>query len=236
MPTKIRQQGAALITALFIMALIAAAAAAMIIQQRISIARTQQIINYDQAVQYGQVVTDWALYNLQQDLLKTSKPQDVFPKIYPHSKVPRGFFMGQVFDLQGKFNLNNLTKQQYRIPFTHMLSLIFPKRKDQKDITEAISNWVSPQGTFDIADDQAYKKAGLPYKVPHAFMQNITQLRQVLGISAQIYLKLLPYVTALPTITKINDNTASDAVLTTLSSKLNLKTAQSIIKSRPLCR
>ena len=53
-----KSKGSALITALFIMALIAAAATAMIYELQLSINSAEQVFNDTQALQYNETVTN----------------------------------------------------------------------------------------------------------------------------------------------------------------------------------
>jgi general secretion pathway protein K len=225
------QQGAALITALFIMAIIAAASVAMMIQTEVSIRQTNTIIDYHRAYFYSELVQDWARDNLLADLQSKSTPIDVFPKIYQKTEIPGGYFTGQILDMQGKFNINNLNAS-LKARFTNLLTAVVPNIQNPAVLTQNIIDWLSP--TDDSAVDQAYQKAGLTYKVEHRSMVNITQLRQVLGMTQPIYQALLPYVTALPTFgTTINPNTAAAPVLLMLADGLSLSTAQDIAQAAP---
>lgn len=216
------------------MALIAAAAAAMMLQQSISIARSQQLINYDQALKLSDKVTNWSISQLELNLKSGRQPIDVIPMLYPSTKLPNGSYRGILLDAQAKFNLNNLSNANNRPAFTNMLKVLFPRLKNPQSLTDAISNWVSPQGTFNLSLDDAYHQTGYPSLPPHQFMHNTSELRQVAGVSSKIYQALLPYVTALPTNqATINVNTAPAPVLLTLSDKLSLSPAQQIIKNRP---
>ena len=117
--------------------------------------------------------------------------------------------------------------------FTNLLKTILPSSQNPVLLAAAISNWVSPSGQFPLADDLAYKKAGLP-AAPHRFMLNISELRNVAGINAALYQLLLHYVTALPRKdTPLNINTAITADLITTGKNISLTTAKAIANARP---
>lgn len=234
-PAKHRKKGSALITALFIMALIAAAATAMIYEMQISISNAEQTFNYSQALQYNATVADWALDTLQNAVKNShTTPADKIPNLYPPTKVNGGQYRGVLYDMQAKFNLNNLADPKYRDGFTHLLSVILPTDKDPKLLSDAISNWVSPPGQFPLTFDDAYKKAGLPYTAAHRFMLNISELRKVAGVTAPFYRLLTQYVTVLPKKdTKLNINTAVIADLLTLNKNISLQTANVLASARP---
>lgn len=228
-----KKHGSALITALFIMALIAAAATAMIYQLQQSIDRSQQIFNYNQALQYNNSIVDWAITLLQTDKknVSTTIPLKI-PILYPQKTVTGGYYRGVILSMDGKFNLNTLSNKANIPGFTHMLQLIFADSTDVKSLAAAIVDWVTfnPRNNLDAA----YKKAGYSYASPHQPMINISELRRVLGVTQAIYRRLLPYVTAIPnTRSMLNINTTSAMALTSVSPTLSLQTAQSIINSRP---
>jgi len=231
-----KNRGSALITALFIMALIAAAATALIYEQQLTIATAQQNFNTSQAVEYNQVVTDWAVDQLQQDLLNATPTAlvDSIPALYPTTAIPGGNYRGALFDLQDKFNLNNLISPAKAPGFINLLKNILPEQQDPTVVANAIINYISPRGKFDASYDDAYRKANLPYTPPHRPMLNISELRKVIGITAPLYQALTPYVTALPqTNTPLNINTSSLPVLMSLAPDISLDTAKAIAMARP---
>ena len=231
-----RSRGAALITALFVVALVAAAAVAMISEAQISIRRTELIINYDKNYLTAQIVQNWAIYNLGRNFTKAQpnkKLTDTFPEVYPKTKLPNGYFTGNINDMQALFNINDLTNKAYQAGFIHFLQTVDPAIKDPKTLMLAIINWISPMGTHSTYLDEAYTKAKLPYHVAHQAMVSISELRLVLGVTAEIYNKISPYLTALPPGSTININTTSAPVLLILNSSLDLNTAHSILKARP---
>ena len=59
-----------------------------------------------------------------------------------------------------------------------------------------------------------------------------SELMAVARFDRETYTKLAPYITALPIGTKINVNTASDVVLSSLSDDIDLSTAQSLVEER----
>jgi general secretion pathway protein K len=59
-----------------------------------------------------------------------------------------------------------------------------------------------------------------------------SELMAVGGFDRDTYRKLAPYVTVLPSGTKLNVNTASDVVLASLSDDIDLGTAASLIEQR----
>jgi len=228
-------KGSALIMALFIMALIAAAATALIYEQQLTIANTQQSFNYSQALQYNQMVTDWAADTLQQNLINPKTTHiDTIPSFYVTTTIPGGQYRGVLLDMRAKFNLNNLRTPANQAGFTNLLKTALPNLSNPQNITNAISNYLSPQGSYPSSYDDAYQKAKLPYTPPHRLLLNISELRKVIGITASLYQKLTPYLTVLPkTNTLLNINDASLETLTSLGPDVSLDTAKAIMNARP---
>ena len=232
---KKSSRGSALITALFVMALIAAAATALAYELVLSIQNANQNFNYSQALQYNQTVTDWAVDLLEQDITNpTTFPIDKIPSLYPEAPVNAGSYRGILLDMQAKFNLNNLVNPYQRAGFTNMLKIILPNVQDPEKITNAISNYVSPLWQLHTSYDEAYQKDGLNYLPPHRLMLNVVELRKVIGINAAIYQQLMPYVTVLPRAnTSLNINTASPEVLLSLGPNISLEAAHAVVEARP---
>jgi len=121
-----KDSGAALITALFIMALVAIAAVAMSMRLEVAIRRTELSLNSNQLYLSAQGVQSWAAGVLLQDASKarpqtspqtgsqtTSQDQriDHLPQHLPLSTDQGIQVTGVLTDEQGKFNLNNLENQ-----------------------------------------------------------------------------------------------------------------------------
>ena len=86
----------------------------------------------------------------------------------------------------------------------------------------ATVSWVSPY-RLDKGQDELmtyYKNQKPPYIAGNQFMQSVTEFRLVYGVTAKIYQRLFPFITALPTETPINLNTASPEVLRILGNGL----------------
>lgn len=222
------------------MALIAATATTLIYEQELTIANAQQSFNYSQALQYNQIVTDWAVNQLQQDLMNgpvntsVTSLVDTIPAFYPTTTVTGGQYRGVLLDLQAKFNINNLLTPTTVPGFLNMLKTILPNQQNPTIITNAIINYISAKGKLDPSYDNAYQKAGLHYLPPHRPMLNISELRKVVGMTTSLYQTLTPYITALPKAdTKLNINTASLEALTSLESDISIDTAKAITDARP---
>lgn len=220
---KKTQKGSALLTALFIITLVAIVATAMSTRLKLDINRIGMVNNSDQLHLADQAVTFWAMERLM-DPKQRLQNVNAIGKVLTYPKtlqlVPNIKLSGYLVDLQARFNLNNLSDTQYQPIFFGLLSElnIGSASFERKNILDAILNWLQPlqsNATHDEWSDK-YARQTPPYLPGHMPMRNISELRLVYGISAKRYQKLEPYVTVLPETAGININTASKVLLSSL--------------------
>lgn len=235
-----RQCGSALISALFIMTLIAIAATAMSTRLQLDIYRTHLILSTDQRYLASQAVTFWAM-----DVLKnTHQPSHTldpygkilnFPThlshIYPNIELS-----GSLYDLQARFNLNNLQDEKYKVFFYGLLENTLTKTTatQRRIILNSMINWLSPYRP-DRGHDQLlsfYLQHKPPYVPSYQPMNNVSEFRLVYGVDKAIYQILSPHVIVLPGITPINLNTASKIILKSLGNGLNNAQVNELLKAR----
>src|ERR1700749_513218 len=106
------QRGVALITALVVMAIAAAIAAAMYWRDGLATRRTAAVVQGDQAMEYALGAEGWAEQILARDAKQnaqaTSLSQDWAHQL-PPLPVDGGQILGKPEDLQGRFNINNVS-------------------------------------------------------------------------------------------------------------------------------
>lgn len=237
---RVKASGSALLSALFIMTLVAIAATAMSTRLQLDIYRTELTLNSDKLYLASQAVTFWAMDTLGKKKLpfsvgkKNGKLAD-FPhqlqKLYPAVSI-----RGQLYDLQAHFNLNNLSDKKYQGLFFRLLENSSAKMSESQCqlLINAILYWITPyqRGRGQDTYLNFYLNQKPPYLPAYQFMQSVSELRLVRGVSADIYDSLLSNITALPEITPININTASPAILRSLGNGLNPTQVQQLIHAR----
>lgn len=235
-----KSRGSALIIALSMVALVAAMATLMQLQQRISIRRTSLLVNNERAAGYAEGTVEWARALLLVNAQK-GKPNSLIDKLPTHLnkiKINDTVITAVLTDLQSRFNVNNLIEKKYVEQFARLMTTVEPNLGEtqalfiatacQDWVTQAIPNETPIKGLPNFAD--IYRKNDPSYQAPHQPMASITELRLVAGMTDQLYLHLLPHITALPMVTRININTASAPVLATLG-QLPLSTARSLAQT-----
>jgi general secretion pathway protein K len=241
MPHK--SQGSALLSALFIMTLVAIAATAMSTRLQLDIYRARLVIQSDKLQLASQTVSFWSMDVLAKTdaklgLLNRENTEGMvlaYPEsmkgIYPDINI-----QGALYDLQARFNLNNLQNTNLIPMFLLLLkdNLKNVELKDLREMVKATAKWIN---TYDPAwgvDNltQYYARQSPGYLPAFQYMQSPTEFRLVAGVTAKIYEEIQPYITALPTSTSINLNTASPKILKILGNGLTDSQLQEILQLR----
>lgn len=231
------QSGAALITVMLVISIIAIIVLAMTESQQLDIRRTLNIFDSDQAYWMTKGVEDWAICLLlkDQENSTTDNLGEEWAAGLPETTfMVSGSLSGEITDLQGRFNLNNLVSAnsdlqgQSRIQFEKLLNYcgIAP------EFAEAVIDWQDADDEG-VAEDWAYDTLSPPYRTANQPMMSPTELLQIKGIDLKGYDCLAPLVATLPSGTGININTAPVAILSSLSDVMTTEQADSLITARP---
>ena len=227
----LHQRGIALITAILVVSLAVIAATAVLSAGSLAIQRTATLQETEKAWWYAIGVEAWVKTILQRDAKenKYDALNDIWAQPVDFLPVDQGFLSGRIIDLQGRFNLNNFgvtdtaTLAQWQVIFTRLFEQLNLEPQLAKPISEAVRDWVDADQEptpYDGAEDNVYLSArppALPYRTANRLMQSVTELMAVKGMTKEIYVALLPYISALPmTDTPINVNTAPEPVLRAL--------------------
>lgn len=231
---KRQQAGIALVTAILVVSLATIAATAILTSANIAIHRTANLQDSEKAWWYADGVESWVKSVLERDLEdnKIDTRSDAWARPVDYLPVDEGFVRGAVVDLQGRFNLNNFATtdterlKRYVAQFERLLQALEVEDSFQaRAVASAVRDWVDadkdPTG-FDGAEDPQYLGDDPPHRVPNRWMESVSELLSVKGVTKELYLKLRPHVAALPqTDTPVNVNTATPEVLRSLFKQSN---------------
>ncbi|MGB5483632.1 type II secretion system minor pseudopilin GspK [Parasphingorhabdus sp.] len=134
--------------------------------------------------------------------------------------VPGGILTATLADGGNCFNVNSLVAQQQATlsarpqglaQFSRLMIMLGILDGDAADIAESVSDWIdtdtvaAPRG----AEDQYYLQQDKPYRTANALMVDVSELRTIKGVTNDIFVRLAPWVCALPTtdLSPININT-----------------------------
>lgn len=233
-----KNSGSALISALFIMTLVAIAATAMSTRLQLDIYRTRLTIASDKVYLASQAVVFWALAELSESKNQFTSRNNFgkvldFPSklqsIYPDASIK-----GSLYDLQARFNLNNVSDQKYQLSFANFLKKATKLSQEQrKELAATLQNWISP---YKPGQDETlllqYLKQKPPYYPGQQLMRSVSEFRLLEGVSAKLYRSLFNSITALPEVTATNLNTASAPVLMSLGYGLEDNQVEQLINAR----
>ncbi len=233
-----QQAGIALIMVLLVVALVAIMATGIASKQKLSMRRTGNLLNSEQAYMYLLGAEDWAKNILAQDFKdnKTDSFDDDWALELPPIPVEGGTIQGKVKDLQARFNINNFLKAGK--PDKDSITLfknLLNENNIEAEITDAIIDWLDADLDATIpagAEDGDYLNAKVSYRAANRLMASASELVMVKGFNYKNYKKIAPYIIALPVFTPLNVNTADAMQISMLSNQISLTEAKDIIKER----
>lgn len=234
-------KGSALITALFIMTLVAIATTAISMRIQLDIYRTSLTLQTDKLYLASQLISFWAMSELS-NKGKTfaanlgNEKVLIFPRNL-ENLVPGFSIKGNVYALQGRLNLNNIKDKRYNGIFLRLLKQKISDQdvEAQKKIALSLRQWLSPYlpGLGQDEFFSYYMQQKPPYYPSQQPMQSPSEFRLLYNISAKNYVDLSNFVTALPEeTTPININFASKPLLMSLGNDINESQVAEILAAR----
>ena len=238
----IKQRGVALITVMLVFVLIAVIATQMLRRSQLNVRSIGNLIETRQAYYYALGGEAYARQLLAKDdsNVDTLDEDWALAKDQQPFEIDNGSMKIEINDLQGRFNLNNVTDAQG-------LQINNLELQQFKDLLAALQlnpnyaslwlDWVdrdtnrSANGAED-ADYADYQTAARPEV-------DISALRLLRSMQPQDYAKLAPHITVLPfdspistRITAININTADEVVLRSLWPTLSAQVTQVLARQK----
>ena len=222
--TRSGQRGVALITAVLIVALATILATRIGFDSALEQRRSTTAMLLDQAYLVGLGAEAWAASYLKKDLEDSKQDHlgERWATPIPPIPIEGGVIEGRVEDMQGRFNLNNLVTSEGVVnreglrEFQNLLSELELEPK----WAGILADWldVDTQPNFpDGAEDNVYISQTPPYRAANAPITSVSELLALPEFGLERYLRLRPYVTALPIGTPINVCTAPGLVIDALS-------------------
>jgi general secretion pathway protein K len=234
------QRGVALLTAILVVAVATILATNLMWLLTLDQRRTASALASDQGLQYVLSAEGWVGDILQQDL-EDSPDSDHLGEAWAAQIEPLpiegGYIYGQITDLQGLFNLNNLVTRRGEADevmvaqFERLLTIL----EIDPTLAGAVVDWLDPdiEPHFPYgAEDDAYTRTDPQYRVANGMITTPTELMAIQGFDPETYARLAPYVTALPMGTLLNVNTAPAVILESLSDDIDQTTAESLVEQR----
>lgn len=218
------ERGAALLTVLLLVAVIAVLAGTALEKLRLATRLGGNAVALDQARAYSFAAETLAVVKVTDLLLKAEDRVTLqggwSGKPIP-LPVPSGTASAVVVDGGNCFNLNSLVTETgpgvyasftpARIQFARLIRLVDPAARAPDAIAAAASDWIDTDSDAiqDGAEDGAYAGGKQGYRTGNTLMRDPSELRAVAGVARVDYDKLRPWICALPIAapSKINVNT-----------------------------
>ncbi len=242
-PAPTRELGAALITALLLVVLVAGIVSQLLAAQSHALSRVARAQAQTQLTLFATPSLDWARSALLEDSKLSSI--DHLGEIWARGLPPQpvgsgtaaGIATGIIKDETAKFNVNNLVNDQGQKSQAdvEIFQRLLAELGMDTSLSHAVQDWI------DIDDDAtypggaetaAYMTKQPPYRPANRRMVQVEELLRVQGISQTIFNRLQPFVTALPTRTKVNLNTAPAQLITAVLPQVKGDDISGFIKQR----
>jgi len=234
-----RNRGVALITAMLIAALATMVAANLSWDNALDVRRTMVLMNRDQAVQVALGGESWIISILHQDRedSETDHLGELWASDLPGLPIEGGEVFGNIEDLQGRFNINNLVDDRGEIDednLNQFRRLLNALGLDPR-FAGIAADWIDTdlEASFpDGAEDSIYTGMIPPYRTPNQPLASVSELAAIEGMDRATFKVLEPHIAALPGQTKINVNTATAPVLLSLDANMTTADVEGLLAER----
>lgn len=137
------------------------------------------------------------------------------------SNPEQALFTGQIEDEQGKLNLRNLAQDgRVQLPAREELLRLFESMRISSEVADNVAQRVA---AAQYAADSGPRAPGLQF---------VSDLAGVPGMTAEALAAVGPFLTVLPSMTKVNVNTASAEVLAAVVPGMDISRARSVVLER----
>jgi general secretion pathway protein K len=232
------QRGVAVVLAMGVVALASITATAIITSQGIWSRQSQLAHDYVQAQAMVKAGVDWVRAVLSDDSRMGSVDHlgEPWALQMPAMPIENGELTGHIHDQQGLFNLNNLAPDgkisaAQLAHFKRLLALL-----DLPDaLADALADWIdvdSEPHPQHGAEDEYYGMLNPSYLTANRPLTDVAELARIRGFNRDIRARLRPFVTALPSFTTVNVNTAPPEVLAAIVEGLGIGNARILTLQR----
>ena len=238
-----REYGAALITALLLVVLVAGIVSQLLAAQSHALSRVVRAQAQTQLTLFATPSLDWARSALLEDSKLSSV--DHLGELWARGLPPQpvgsgsaaGIATGIIKDETAKFNLNNLVNDvgQKSAGDVEIFQRLLVDLGLSPTLSFAVQDWIDIDDEVSYpggAETATFMEKTPPYRPANRRMVQVEELLRVHGVTQAIFNRLQPFVTALPTRTKVNVNTAPQQLLSAVLPRLSSDDAKAFIKLR----
>ncbi|QFU25494.1 general secretion pathway protein GspK [Shewanella sp. YLB-09] len=241
---------------MLIVAMVAIIATNINSRNQLSVRRTLNLAQYDQAFWYAISAEELAKKILKQDLEDadgTVHLQQYWAQSDVVFPAEHGEIGGNISDLQSCFNLNALSVESKElengrpklplaaVQYKGLLVALGMDEFGAERLTHTLKDYIDEDTTASPfgAEDADYESRAVPYRAANTLMNHRSELRAVMGYTQDIYLKILPYICVIPgysaQVLNVNTIKVEQAALLAgmFDNKISVGEAESIINQRP---
>jgi general secretion pathway protein K len=231
-----RMRGAAIILAMLIAALAAAVAATVFADQQrwgrtVELRRDQA-----QAQALAMAGVQWARRILDDDGRRSEIDHlgEPWALALPPIPMENGEIRGAIADAQARLNINALGYAGESSPEHARLAALFAQRGAPSEALATIGDWIDQDGAVrdSGAEDAYYLTRAVPHLAGNGPMLRVAELSFAKGMTSRALSAVLPYLSALPTGTPLNVNTAPPEVLAAIANNLVGERLEAFIADR----
>lgn len=247
------REGMALLTVLLLVAVMSAVAVAILDDVRFSVRRATNAEIQAQAQWYASGAEALARREVARLMAANPARTPVQPE-WNGRRLDFPFEDGAISavltDGQACFNLNSLVegvgedlmaRPQGAAQFLALGRAIGAPDSRMRAVADALTDWLDADGEARPlgAEDGAYAGLATPYRTGGVLLAEVSELRAVKGVDADLYRRLRPYVCALPTSrpAQLNVNTLAPEqaplLMMLTDNALSLDSARAVIARRP---
>ena len=233
-----RQRGVAVVVAILIVALAASTSTYLLWHQSLATRHVENLTMRAQADAIARAGAALAASILNTDNRNVDHLQEFWAQPLPPFQAETAMLSGALADEQAKFNLNGIVAPTGIGPDAVQLAVyarLLATLQLPTDLAQTLLDWIdvdqeasAPGG----AEDVYYLTLEPAYRTPGARLAHVSELRRIKGYTEAIIATLAPHVTALPTATRINVNTASAEVIEAAVLGMTRGIAQQIVETR----
>lgn len=232
-----RCRGVALLSVMFILVLLSILAVYMTEADHLLLRRADNQRSVEQGMQLAIGAEQWAARVLQRDVVAGERDHlgEDWNTLGEAVTVDDAQLRTVAYDLQGRFNLNNLSRRDevWYPAFKRLLRLL----EIDEGLAEAVVDWIDEdqQRTHaDGAEDLEYLLFEPPYRAANRPMSDLGEMLLVNGVTEEILARLAPFVTAIPSArqTRINVNTCPPLLFQVLADQVSAADAEALAAAR----
>jgi general secretion pathway protein K len=245
-----RQRGVALLATLILSLAVTIILGNIFYRHQIEVSQAAGSLHSDQAILLAISAESWArdLVSGENDNFKTDHFEEDWAQAIPFLPVDGGSVAGCIVDLQSRFNLNSLSSYTVSPLQREMDGANMGHARVWQALLESLDYAVDGPRVAVIIDwldkdDSAINPSGAerseysiydPPRFPHNnLISDVGELAAMEGYSLRDVQLLAPWITALPALTPININTASEQMLMALSNGMGMEFVELVVSGRP---